>query len=110
MGPGLSAPEGVRRTWKENSMTIETMTPRPINLDALVLGVRAHSAADLTDAETAADKRACLLEAVAFVAGEPWSDSPSCTSPVLGTFGRSLNDVLPDDRRQQLKPYILRLI
>jgi hypothetical protein len=31
-------------------------------------------------------------------------------SPVLGAYGRSLNDVLPTDRRQELKPYVPRLI
>ena len=52
----------------------------------------------------------CLLEAVAYVAGERHSDHPTCTSPVLGTFGRSLNDVLPDELRQGLKPLIPQLI
>ena len=44
----------------------------------------------------------CLLEAVAWVSGEKHSDHPTCASPILGTFGRSLNDVLPDDKRQRL--------
>lgn len=52
----------------------------------------------------------CLLEAAAYVAGEPHSDHPSCVSHVVGVFGRSLNDVLPDDRRQQLVPLIPELI
>lgn len=52
------------------------------------------------------DEGACLLEAVAYVAGEPHSDHPRCVSPVLGTFGRNLNDVLPDDLRQHLIPLI----
>ncbi|MDL5159473.1 hypothetical protein [Actinomycetospora termitidis] len=52
----------------------------------------------------------CLLEAVAYVAGLPHSDHPACTSIVLGTFGRSLNDVLPDDLRQELRPLIPQLI
>jgi hypothetical protein len=49
---------------------------------------------------------ACLLEAVSAFAGEEWSDTPACVSPVLGAFGRNLNDVLPDDKRQQLVPLI----
>jgi hypothetical protein len=57
-----------------------------------------------------AEQRMCLLEAAAYIAGEPWSDHPECVSPVLGAFGRQLNDVLPDDQRQKLKPYITRLI
>jgi hypothetical protein len=27
---------------------------------------------------------ACVMEAVAFAAGEPWSDHPECASPVIG--------------------------
>ena len=53
---------------------------------------------------------ACLLEAVAYVAGEPWSDSPACVSPVLAEFGRRVNDGLDDERRQQLKVFIPRMV
>ena len=52
----------------------------------------------------------CLLETVAYIAGEPHSDHPSCTSPILGAFGRALNDTLPDDRRQELLPLAVRLV
>jgi len=48
----------------------------------------------------------CLLEAAAYMAGQPWSDSPKCVCPVLAAYGRSLNDRLPDDRRQELKPFL----
>jgi hypothetical protein len=48
----------------------------------------------------------CLLEAVAWIAGEPHTDHPVCVSPALAAFGRSLNDVLPDDKRQQLRQFI----
>lgn len=37
------------------------------------------------------DDGACLMEAVAYVAGEKFSDHPECASKVLGAFGRSLN-------------------
>ena len=53
---------------------------------------------------------ACLLEAVSYVAGEPWTDHPACVSPVLAAFGRSWNDTLDDDDRQMLVPLIPRLI
>ena len=52
------------------------------------------------------DEGLCLLEAVAFLAGERHSDHPVCTSRVLGEMGRGLNDVLPDELRQQLVPLI----
>ena len=51
----------------------------------------------LTAGQHDAGSEMCLLEAAAFQAGEPWSDHPQCVSLVLGTYGRSLNDVLPDD-------------
>src|SRR5450830_1011941 len=51
-----------------------------------------------------------LMEAVSILAGEPWSNSPSCTSPVIAAYARSLNDWLADDARQRLKAYIPRLI
>jgi hypothetical protein len=55
---------------------------------------------------------ACVMEAVAFVAGEPWSDHPECVCPVLGAFMRAWNDGLPDDaaRDELLRPLIPRLI
>jgi hypothetical protein len=51
----------------------------------------------------------CLLEAVARVAGEPWSDEPECCCLVFIMFGRVLNDWLDDEERQQLLPYVERL-
>lgn len=38
---------------------------------------------------------ACLMECVAFVAGEPHSDAPACASPVLTRFGVRLNHAYP---------------
>ena len=55
------------------------------------------------------DDGMCLLEAVSFVRGEAFSDHPKCVSPVLAEFGRNLNDVLPDDTRQQLVPFVALL-
>ena len=55
---------------------------------------------------------ACVMEAVAYVAGEPWSDHPQCVSPVIGAFLRSWNDSLPTDadRDRLLKPLIPKII
>ena len=52
------------------------------------------------------DQGVCLLEAVAWFAGQTHTDHPPCVSPVLGSFGRSLNDILPDAMRQQLIPFV----
>jgi len=72
-----------------------------ITLDEIILSVGSHQGLQ---------EGACLLEAASYIAREPWTDHPACVSPVLGAYGRALNDALPDDRRQELKPYIPRLI
>ena len=53
---------------------------------------------------------ACVMEAVSYVAGEPWSAAPECASPVITAFLVSWNDSLPDEDRQMLKPYIPRIV
>ena len=78
-----------------------TATPRTIDLDKLTLEAGGHSSPDAG---------MCLLEATAYLAGEPHSDHPTCVSPVLATFGRAWNDALNDTDRQFLKPYTLKLI
>jgi hypothetical protein len=72
-----------------------------LDLDTLVLSSGAH--ASPSDGVS-------LMEAVSDLAREPWSKSPSCTSPTIATFARSLNDWLPDAERQRLKAYIPRLV
>jgi len=52
----------------------------------------------------------CVMEAVAFVAGEEWSDSPKCASPSIAAFLRSWNDSLNNTDRQMLKPLIPKLV
>ena len=57
------------------------------------------------------DEGACFMEAVAYVAGEPWSDKPACACPVLGAFMRAWNDDLPEaDRDRLLRPLVRRLV
>ena len=72
-----------------------------LDLDTLVLRSGAH---------TSPSDGVSLMEAVSALAGEPWSNSPSCTSPVIAAYARSLNDWLPDGARQRLKVYIPRLV
>ena len=53
----------------------------------------------------------CLMEAVAWFAGEEHSDAPACCSPVLAAFFRSWNDGMrTDDERAQLKQYVPLLV
>ncbi len=48
------------------------------------------------------DAGLCVMEAVAYFAGEPHSDHPPCVSPVIGAFLRRWNDDLGDEDRQKL--------
>ena len=58
---------------------------------------------------TTRDQGCCLLEAVAWYAGEDHGDRPARVSPVLRDFGIQLNDMLSDTRRQDLVPLVPRL-
>lgn len=51
----------------------------------------------------------CLMEHVALVAGEQFSDTPRCTDPVLAMLARLVNDALPDGPRQRLVGFAPRL-
>jgi hypothetical protein len=54
---------------------------------------------------------ACVMEAVSYIAGEPWSDHPQCVCPVIAAFCRTWNDNLLDDQRDALlRPLIPLLI
>ena len=46
------------------------------------------------------------MEFASFLAGERWSDHPSCTHPLLAQVARDVNDSLSDRERQQLVPLI----
>ena len=52
----------------------------------------------------------CLMEAVAWVRGIAHTDHPPCVCPVLGAFGRRLNDRFGDEQRQELIALIPALI
>ena len=49
---------------------------------------------------------ACLMEVVSQAAGEPWSDAPACTHPLLGHLARLVNDTVSDPGRQQLVAFV----
>jgi hypothetical protein len=62
-------------------------------------------------AHSSSDGEMCLLEAAAWIAGEPWSDHPACVCPVIATFGRTWNDNLnDDDRNRLLAPYVTKIV
>ncbi len=66
----------------------------------------------LSGAHSDVEQGMCVMEAVAFVAGEEFSDHPKCACPVTAEFLRSWGDVIPDDesRTRLLKPLVPRLV
>jgi hypothetical protein len=76
-------------------------TDRLAKVEALRLAKGAHDSIA---------RGAGVMEAVAYIAGEPFSDHPQCASPVVSAFLRAWNDRLDDETRQRLKPYVVRLV
>lgn len=77
-----------------------TATVGHLDLDAVTLAGRPHGRR--VDGVS-------LLEAVAWWAGEPHSDSPACVSPFVATLAREWAAVLDDGDRQALKPLVPKL-
>jgi hypothetical protein len=50
------------------------------------------------------------MELASMLAGEPFSDHPRSTCPVIGAFLRAYNDGLPEDRRQDLYEYAAKVV
>jgi hypothetical protein len=53
---------------------------------------------------------ACFMEFASYLAGERWSDHPACTDRVLAALARGVNDVVLDERRDELVPLIPSVI
>lgn len=53
---------------------------------------------------------ACIMEYASFLAGEEWSDTPSCTHTVLALVAQRINDDLSDADRHMLFPLLARLM
>jgi hypothetical protein len=51
-------------------------------------------------------KGACFMEFASYLAGEPWSDHPHCTHPLLAETARLVNDNTSDAHRNQLASLI----
>jgi len=76
----------------------QILADRMATIEALALSSGSHAEFD---------QGMCVMEAVSYVAGEPWSDAPQCACPVITAFCVSWNDSLPDaDRTRLLKPLI----
>src|SRR5688572_27308930 len=53
-----------------------------------------------------ARKGACFMELASYLAGEKWSDHPSCTHPLLAALARDVNDHVSDRARTWLAPLV----
>ena len=53
---------------------------------------------------------ACFMEMASVLAGEPWTDSPRCTHPLLAHLARTVNDATSDAARGLLAPHIPSVI
>jgi hypothetical protein len=56
------------------------------------------------------DAGVCLLEAVAWFAGEEHSDRPECVDVALAAYGRAFNDRCTDEERQKLTFLVPKLV
>jgi hypothetical protein len=74
-----------------------------MNLETLILKKSAH---------TTREEGVCVMEAVAWLAGEEHSDHPACTCPVIAAVAIGWNDAISDDetRTRLLLPILPRLI
>ncbi len=50
------------------------------------------------------------MEFASYLAGERWSDRPSCTHPMLAALARDVNDLTSSEARNGLVPLIHRVI
>ena len=53
---------------------------------------------------------ACFMELASYLAGEPWSDHPACTHPLLAALARDVNDYTSDAGRGALVELIPSVI
>ena len=54
-------------------------------------------------AHAAQDDMMCAMEAVAWLAGEQWSDKPECACPVISAFVRNWNDSISSDETRRAR-------
>lgn len=56
------------------------------------------------------EEGACFMEYASVLAGEPFSDQPRCTHPLLAELARMVNDSVSDSGRQRLLPLVPSVI
>lgn len=53
---------------------------------------------------------ACVMELASMLAGESFTDQPASVCPVVGSLLRAYNDVIDDERRQDLYRYAAKVV
>jgi hypothetical protein len=56
------------------------------------------------------EQGACVMELASMLAGERFSDHPRSVSPAIGSFLRGYNDLVDDERRQDLYAYASKTV
>jgi hypothetical protein len=56
------------------------------------------------------DEGACVMELASMLAGEAFSDHPKSACPVIGSFLRTYNDSVDDERRQALYAHAAQVV
>jgi hypothetical protein len=56
------------------------------------------------------EEGACVMELASMLAGERFTDHPESVCPVIGSFLRTYNDSIDDERRQDLYYYASRVV
>lgn len=83
-------------------MSAHTVNPEKLaQLDSIVLDEGAHD--DF-------DSGHCAMEVVSWLADLGFTDAPACASPLVTQYTIVLNDRWDDEKRQALKPYLVRMI
>ena len=52
----------------------------------------------------------CLMDAARWIVYREIGDNPECACPIIRAYAIRINDMLPDDERQRLKRFILRVV
>jgi hypothetical protein len=52
----------------------------------------------------------CVMSFVALLAGEPHTDHPASASPLIRNLAILVNDAMPEEARQRLKPFAARIV
>ena len=94
--------------------TAQTRLKRPICLECLMSHHDAQSPTLLPvlsrGTHRSPHEGACFMEFASVLAGEPWSDRPGCTHPLLAELARHVNDNTSDAGRPRLVDLIPSVI